>query len=247
MVAVMAINHLFPPFNDVRARRAILMALSQQDHMQSYLGDDASLWKPMPGYISHGSPLYNEDGGDILKGPRQVDAAKRLLAQSGYAGEPITCMAAQDLPHHKAFGEVTADLLKRLGLTVDYAAVDWGTVVARRAQKKPPSQGGWHLYHTTIYGVDCVAPTSIFQHADGSSSVNGWANSPAVEAEIAAWFEAKTLDEERAAASRFNRAALDHVVYAPLGWFLRHYAWRRNLTGVTPGPLPLFWGVSKTV
>jgi hypothetical protein len=25
------VNHLFPPFNDVRARRAILMALSQED------------------------------------------------------------------------------------------------------------------------------------------------------------------------------------------------------------------------
>jgi hypothetical protein len=29
---------------------------------------------------------------------------------------------------------VTADLLKRLDMKVDFAAVDWGTVVARRAQ-----------------------------------------------------------------------------------------------------------------
>jgi peptide/nickel transport system substrate-binding protein len=37
------------------------------------------------------------------------------------------------------------------------------------------------------------------------------------------------------------------VVYAPLGWYLRYFAWRRSLTGVTQGPLPFFWGVSKTV
>jgi peptide/nickel transport system substrate-binding protein len=246
-VGLMPINHLFPPFNDVRARRAILMAMNQQEYMHAFVGDDSNMWKPLPGYIAHGSPYYNEDGGDILKGPRQLDAAKRLLAQSGYAGEPIVCMAAQDLPHHKAWGDVTVDLFKRLGMNVDFAAVDWGTVVARRAQKKPPSQGGWHVYHTSIYGVDCVTPTTLFLHADGGAAVNGWANSIPVEAEIAAWFDATSPDEERAAMSRLNQAALEHVVSAPLGWYLRHYAWRRSLTGVTQGPLPLFWGVSKTV
>jgi peptide/nickel transport system substrate-binding protein len=245
-VGVMSVNHLFQPFNDVRARRALLMAMSQEEYMQAFVGNDAGLWKPLPGYLAHGSSLYNEEGGDVLKAPRQLDAAKKLLAESNYAGEPIVCMAAQDLPHHKAWGDVTVDLLKRLGMTVDYAAVDWGTVIARRAQKKPPSQGGWHIYHTSIYGVDCVTPTSSFLHADGKLAVNGWASSPAVETEIGAWFDATTPDEELAAARKLNRAGLDHVVYAPLGWYLRHSARRRSLAGVRSGPLPLFWDVSKT-
>jgi peptide/nickel transport system substrate-binding protein len=241
----MSLNHSFPPFNDIRARRAILMAISQQEYMQAFTGDNPSLWKPLPGYISHGSPYYNEDGGDILQGARQFDAAKRLLAQSGYAGEPIVCLAAQEIPTHKAFGDVTVDLLKRLGMNVDFAAVDWGTVVARRAQKKPPSQGGWHIFHTTTNGVDCVAPITPFVHADGNSFANGWANSAEVEGEIAAWFDATSFDAEQAATRRFNRAALEQVVFAPLGWYLRHYAYRRNLVGVAKAPLPLFWGVSK--
>jgi hypothetical protein len=41
--------------------------------------------------------------------------------------------------------------------------------------------------------------------------------------------------------------ALDHVVYAPVGFFQLYQAWRSNLAGVAPGPLPFFWGVSKTV
>ena len=245
-VGLLPLNHLFPPFNDVRARRAILMALDQQEYMQAFVGDDANLWKPLPGYLAHGSPFYNEDGGDILKGTRQLDAARKLLAQSGYAGEPIICMAAQDIPNHKAWGDVTVDLLKRLGINVDFAAVDWGTVVARRGQKKPPSQGGWHMYHTSIYGVDCVTPTTPFLRADGKAAVNGWANSAASEAEIAAWFEATNTEAEQAAMRRFNHAALDNVVYAPLGWYKRYYARRRNLIGVAQAPFPLFWGVSKS-
>src|SRR5262249_20594065 len=74
-------NHPHPPFSDVRARRAILMALSQEDCMRAVAGDDDSLWKPMPGYFAPGTPLYTEEGGDILKGPRNLDAAKRLLAE----------------------------------------------------------------------------------------------------------------------------------------------------------------------
>src|ERR1051325_8012297 len=30
------------------------------------------------------------------------------------------------------------------GVTVDYVAADWGTIVARRMQKKEPKSGGWH-------------------------------------------------------------------------------------------------------
>src|SRR5262249_8455841 len=102
LAGMLVMNHLFSPFNDVRARRAVLIALSQEDYMRAVVGEDNSLWKPMPGYFPPGTPLYTEDGGDILKGPRNVEAAKRLLGESGYAGEPVTLMAAQDLPHHKA-------------------------------------------------------------------------------------------------------------------------------------------------
>jgi peptide/nickel transport system substrate-binding protein len=54
------------------------------------------------------------------------------------------------------------------------------------------------------------------------------------------------LDEEKAAIRRLNKAALDGVVYAPTGFFLTYQAWRKNVSGVIKGPLPFFWGVSKT-
>ena len=134
-------NHLHPPFNDVRARRAVLMAMSQEDYMRALVGDDNTLWKPLPGFFTPDTPLYTEEGGEILKGKRDIDAAKKLLAESGYAGQPVTCLVAQDQPITKALGDVTADLLKRLGMNVDFVATDWGTVGARRAQKTPSGPG----------------------------------------------------------------------------------------------------------
>ena len=41
--------------------------------------------------------------------------------------------------------------------------------------------------------------------------------------------------------------ALEHAIYAPLGVYLQQQAWRTSVTGVTQGPLPFFWGVSKIV
>jgi peptide/nickel transport system substrate-binding protein len=221
------------------------MALSQEDCMHAFVGDDDTMWKPLPGFFTPGTPLYTDHGGDILKGPRKLDAAKRLLAESGYAGEPVTLMAAQDIPYHKAWGDVTADLLKRLDMKVDFAAVDFGTVGARRAQKSPPRQGGWNMFPTAYFGVDCADPTNRFLRANGNEATNGWALNPQIEAEIAAWYDATSLDDEKTIVRRLNRLAVDQVPYAPLGVMLRHYAWRKTISGIAQAPLPLFWGVSK--
>jgi hypothetical protein len=37
------------------------------------------------------------------------------------------------------------------------------------------------------------------------------------------------------------------TLYAPLEVCMRHYTWCKSLTGLTQGPMPLFWDVSKTV
>jgi peptide/nickel transport system substrate-binding protein len=222
------------------------MALDQDEFMRAVVSDD-SLWKPMPGFVTPGTPLYNEEGSEILKGPRNIDAARRLLAESGYAGQPVTCLAAQDISFLKVWGELTADLLKRVGMNVDYVATDWGTVVARRAMKTPPGQGGWHLFPHWFAGIDCINPASNkYVRANGDAAWFGWPDIPPVEAEVAAWFEAPTLDEEKVIMRRLNKAALGQVVYVPIGQFLQHQAWRKSVTGIVKGPLPFFWGVSKT-
>jgi peptide/nickel transport system substrate-binding protein len=118
-------------------------------------------------------------------------------------------------------------------------------VNARRVQKSPPGQGGWQMLLSGVTGSDCLDGTNRLLRTDGKTASAGWAMSPQVEAEVAAWYDARSLDEEKAVARRLNRAAVDHVVYAPLGFYLRHQAWRKNVSGVGPGPLPFPWDVAK--
>jgi peptide/nickel transport system substrate-binding protein len=239
-------NHLHPPFNNLKVRQAVMTALSQEDYMRALVGDDNNLWKVMGGFFTPGTPLYTEEGGAMMKAAN-LDAGKRLLAESGYAGEPVICIVAQDQPITKAQGDVTADLLKRLGMSVDFVATDWGTTGQRRAMKNPPNQGGWGMFHTWHAGADAINPVLYNAiRANGDGAWFGWPNVPAVEAEVPNWLAASNLEQERAAIGRLNRAAVENVVYCPTGFFLGYQAWRRNVSGIVKGPIPFAWGVSKT-
>jgi len=239
-------NHLYPPFNDVRARRAIQIALSQEDYMGAVVGDDESLWKTLPGFFTPDTPLYTENGGEPLKGSRDYELAKKLLADAGYNNEPIVLIAATDLGIVKGQCDVTADLLKRIGMNVDYQALDWGTVGQRRAKKDPPSHGGWNIFHTWHAGADCVNPAPyIALDCSGDTAWFGWPKSELVQEKIAAWYAAPDLAAEKVAVAELNKAAMDHVVYVPTGFFKGYQAWRKNLSGVVKAPFPVFWDVTK--
>jgi peptide/nickel transport system substrate-binding protein len=245
-IGAFRLNHMHPPFNDVKVRRAVQMALNQEDYMRAVVGSDDALWKAIPGFFTPGTPLYTEAGGDALKGARNIDAAKKLLAEAGYSGQPVTCVVAQDQPITKAMGDVTADLLKKIGMTVDFVATDWGTVGQRRASKNAPGQGGWGMFHTWHAGADCVNPASYTAlRANGDKAWFGWPDNAEVEKEVLAWFDAKDLTEEKTIIARLNKAAMDHVVYIPTGHFVGYQAWRSNIEGVVKGPLPFFWNVKK--
>ncbi|MDO9708252.1 ABC transporter substrate-binding protein [Paracraurococcus lichenis] len=245
-IGTFRMNHTTTPFNTLKARQAVLAALSQEDYMRALVGDDNNLWKTLGGYFTPGTPLYTEEGGEMLKGPPKMDLAKRLLAESGYKGEPVPCIVAQDQPITKAQGDVTADLLKRIGFNVDFVATDWGTTGQRRAMKNPVGQGGWSMFHSWHAGADCINPAVyIAIRGNGEKAWFGWPDIPAVETEVANWFDAPNLEAEKAAIARLNKAAVENVLYVPTGFFLTYQAWRSNVSGIAKGPFPVPWGVSK--
>ena len=231
---------------EIRARKPKNTSTYVCSYPRTCKSADDKLWKPLPGFFTPDTPLYNEEGGEVLK-MHSIDAAKKLLAEAGYKGEPVVCVVAQDQSITKAQGEVTADLLKRMGMNVDFVATDWGTTGTRRASKAAPKDGGWNMFHTWHAGADCINPAAYTAiRANVDKAWFGWPDSPEVETDITTWFDAKTLDEEKAAMKKLNKAALDYVVYAPTGFFLTYQAWRKNVSGIVKGPLPFIWDVSKT-
>jgi hypothetical protein len=83
----------------------------------------------------------NTAGTDIVSYPRDVILAKRLVAESGDAGEKVVLMTLTDFPGERALGGVAADLFTRLGLNVDAINLDRGAIESRRASREPVERG----------------------------------------------------------------------------------------------------------
>jgi peptide/nickel transport system substrate-binding protein len=246
-IGTFRMNHLQPPFNDVRVRRAVMMALSQADYMQAVVGEDNALWKACPGFFTPGTPLYTEAGGELLKGPRDFEGAKKLLKEAGYNGEKIRLIVAADVAITKAEGDVSADLMQKLGMNVDYVATDWGTTGTIRAKKDPIDKGGWNVFHTWHAGADCINPAPYTAlDASGGTAWFGWPKSDEVQKDIADWYKAPDLEAEKKAAIDINKASFENVTFIPTGFFLQYTAWRKNVSGVVKSPFPVFWGVTKS-
>ena len=102
------------------------------------------------------------------------------------------------------------------------------------------------MFHTWHAGADCANPAGyIAVRGTGDKAWFGWPESAEVEKEVAAWFAAKDVAEEKTVVARLNKAAMEHVVYIPTGFYYGYQAWRSNVSGIVKGPLPFFWGVSK--
>ena len=128
-------NHLHPPFDNPAVRRALLGAIDQTEFMAAVMGDDRSLWKMPCGYFPSFSPVANDSALAVLAGKRDYEKVRRDLLAAGYRGEKIVLMAPQDVPNQKAMSEIAADTMRRVGMNVDYQAVDWGTILQRRTSK----------------------------------------------------------------------------------------------------------------
>ncbi len=87
---------------------------------------------------------------EALTSPRNIEAAKKLVAESGYKGEKILLMSPTDQPAILSVCQVVNSVLQKIGLNMDYQAMDWGTLVTRRASKSPPDKGGWNIFCTSL-------------------------------------------------------------------------------------------------
>src|SRR6202011_5865288 len=136
-----------PPFNNVKMRQAVLAVANQVDFLTALAGDQKN-WQLCPSFFTCGGPMANSAGSEALSGPRDYDKAKKLIAEAGYNGERIVVLDAVDQPVAHSQALVVTDLMKKLGLTVDLQAMDWGTLVTRRASMEPIDKGGWNIFAT---------------------------------------------------------------------------------------------------
>jgi len=245
-VGVVRFNHLNPPFNDVRMRQAVLAVADQRDYMSAIAGDPRN-WRTCFSFYACDGPEPDEQGGEALSGSRDYEKAKRLIAEAGYKGERVVVLDAADIPQLHAESLVTADLLKRLGLNVELATAEWGTIIKRLNMREPVEQGGWSVFTTVYASFDVINPATNRNLRAGGvvGSPPGWPTDEKIESLRAAWFGAADSDRRRQLADRIQQRAFEIALYLPTGQFLGRRAFRKNLAGVIDAPIPFLWNIEK--
>jgi peptide/nickel transport system substrate-binding protein len=245
-MACMRLNELNPPFDNPAIRRALLKAVNQRDFMDAVAGTDPSMSHVPVGIFSPGSPMASDAGLDVFTSPRDYDAVKKEIAAAGYKGEKVVLLAPTDFPILKALADVGADAMQKAGLNVDYQAMDWGTVVQRRAKKDPIDKGGWSVFHTFWQGLDQMNPVGhVFLRGNGESGMMGWPNSPKIEQLRQEWIAAPDLAKQQDLARQLQVQAFTDVPYVPLGQNFQDTAYRPNISGMPDG-FVMFWNVKRT-
>jgi peptide/nickel transport system substrate-binding protein len=245
-IATMRFNQLNPPFDNPAIRRALLGAVQQSDYMIGMVGTDQDLWHVPCGVFTPNTPLATDAGMDVLTSKRDPAKVKRDLEAAGYKGEKVVVLTPTDIASAKALADITADTLKHVGMNVDAQAMDWATLVGRRAKMDPVEQGGWSVFHTSWSGLDQINPAGhIFLRANGKSAAPGWPTSAKIEELRDAWFKAPDLAAQQTLAQELQLQAFQDVPYIPLGQYFQPTAFQSNLTGVLSGN-PVFWNIRRT-
>jgi peptide/nickel transport system substrate-binding protein len=245
LMGMIRFNHLVPPFDNPAIRRAFLAGVNQTDYMTAVMGDDRSLWNDKCGFLLPASPFASDAGMEAMEGPRSLDKVKQDLQAAGYKGEKVVFVVPTDLPALNAMSELAADMFRRVGINLDYQALDWGTVLPRLANKEGLDKGGWSVWCNYIPGVIAITPaTQSYLRGMGRAGPLGWPTSSKIEALRDQFLDATSPDEQKRLCREMQLQAFIDVPYIPTGAWMQPFAFRRNLTGMLNG-FPLFHNIRK--
>jgi peptide/nickel transport system substrate-binding protein len=241
---IMRLNHLHPPFNNVKARQAAMLAIAQEDFLRAQVGDP-EIYKVCNAPLVCGS-RFEKSYGDLLVKPN-LAKARELLKESGYDGTPIVMLHQTDLQSSNQLPPVGKQALERAGFKVDLQAMDWQTVVARRARKEAPDKGGWNVFYTTTVTVDADNPAgNSFTSGGCDKAWFGWPCDPEMEKLRADFVKETDPDRQKAIGLAVSDRVMEQAVYIVLGQYKAFGAYRKDrVEGWIPAPVPILWNISK--
>ncbi|NQW53829.1 MAG: ABC transporter substrate-binding protein, partial [Rhodospirillales bacterium] len=146
-------NVLHKPFDNARIRQAALYALNQKDFLLAGI-NDPKYFKECKALFICGTP-YATDAGFEDKLESNFAKSKEILKQEGYDGTPVVLLFATDTNTGR-LTPIAKSLLERGGFVVDMQAMDWQTVLSRRARKEPLNAGGWSAFMTSWVSADLL-------------------------------------------------------------------------------------------
>jgi peptide/nickel transport system substrate-binding protein len=238
-------NCIHPPFNNKKAREALLHMMDQVTYLHWAIGQ-SQYYRPCYSAFACGGPYTTRIGAEPMM-EHDLARARQLVKESGYDGRPIVVPHATDIPFINAAAIVTRQRLESIGFKVILRVMDWSTNLVVRARKEPPDKGGWNLLHTWWQGADVSNPAVHFAVSGaGPRAWFGWPDVPQLEKLVTDWVRATDQTKRLQLADEIQKVALREVTYVPWGEWVQPTAIRKNVRDVLKFGAPLFWNVRMT-
>ena len=105
-----------PPTDDVRVRQAIQAVLDMDEIMEAATDGNYKLnygfaYPNQPDYVTTGKDTYNQ---------KNIAKAKKLLADAGYKGQPLTLLTNKDYTSMYNAALVVQEQLKAIGMNAEF-------------------------------------------------------------------------------------------------------------------------------
>ncbi len=170
----LTLNTKVAPFDNVMVRQAIALAINRDDIKRvAYMGTGENGLTEMP----TGSRWYDATG--VFGATQDVEAAKKLLAEAGYAdGLTVEYLGLSQYPELLKTGQVVREQLKAIGIDMTIKAVDvsvWYDAFV---------SGNFQI--TSAYQERTIDPDNFYSlvlRSGGPINTSGYAN-PVVDALI---------------------------------------------------------------
>ncbi len=118
-------------FTDVKMRKAVALCFSQAEAMTAGFGRQEFI--RLDPSVSAPETIWHSDAGKDIYNKPDVERAKVLLKEAGYAGQPIRWLATKEYFYNYPMADYAKQKMEAIGMKVDLVVSDWATLVKNRA------------------------------------------------------------------------------------------------------------------
>ncbi|MER9756221.1 ABC transporter substrate-binding protein [Mesorhizobium sp. M0166] len=243
---LLVLNHVVPPLNNVKLRKA-LTSLADQEEINAASAGDAQFWRVCYAYLTCEGRYGDETVYTGHRGPADLDAAKKLFEEAGYDGTPFVILDPTDWPSAHARALYIAQQLRKIGAKVDVQSMDWATLTSRRTSKAPVSEGGWTLFPNIMEGQPASSPlTHLMLASNCDKAWFGWPCDERIEELRTSFIGAVDENQKKKIASELQARASEYVPFILTGETNEAVVFGADIEGFdSEAPEPFFWNIKR--
>ncbi|MHA7268767.1 ABC transporter substrate-binding protein [Arthrobacter sp. HLT1-20] len=247
-VGNLIVNNLKGPLGDLRVRKAMMMALDRQGIIQAAsagYGQVTNAHTTESVWVGASKAALTQAFDGLQEYPRDLDAAKQLVAEAGATGEEIVVVTAPLGNDFSVISQATAAAAESIGLKATIKTVTPNAYTALFSD--PSAREGADLFYTSWYlsSPDALEMYAVLRTGE-FSNYGGWSD-PAFDKIVneAIMIDDPAVRSEKTAEAQ--RIANEQLPWLPLSTGPMTVFQGKRITGVAPSIAFLYYPWAATI